>query len=143
MLIKTSLKKRAKAPNNMSIREFYEKRNKILIIRDRRGLGDIIMARMMFEDFHRLMPDIEITFACPIEYHDVIKNHPFVKEVKDSKTINKSDYLISYDITDVDIIWESLNAPNSGKHRSDIWAEHCGVKLIKHDIHGPLISKEK
>lgn len=142
MLVKTSLKKRAKAPKTLSLREFHQKRNEVLIIRNRRGLGDILMSRMMFEDFHRVMPDIKLVFACPSEYHDIVKTHPFVHEVKDSEKINKSDYLMSYDITDVDIRWESFNAPNSGKHRADIWAEHCGVKLIKHDMHVPIVPEK-
>lgn len=137
----STLKTRCSIKNKfLNLQEFNEKRNEILIIRDRRGLGDILMCRMMFEDFARVMPDIKIVFACPSEYHDYIKDHPYIHKVIDCKNIKKSDYLVCYDISNCCIYYESLKGKNIDKHRSDIWAEYCGVKLIHHNMFLPFIS---
>lgn len=142
MLVKRMFPKQRTSANILSIRDFYHKRNKVLIIRNARGLGDILMCRMMFEDFKRVMPDMHLVFACPTIYHDLVRNHPFVDEVVDSVTVNRSNYLISYDISTCCIKWECDNAPFANKHRADIWAEHCGVTLSNHNMHLPILDKE-
>jgi len=126
----------------VSLRDFYNKRNKVLIIRNARGLGDILMHRMLFENFKRVMPDMHLTFACPHSYHEAVKDHPFIDEVIDSTNVNRNNYLISYDTSSCCVRWENQMAPNADKHRADIWAEHCGVMLTKHDMHLPFISQE-
>jgi hypothetical protein len=88
-----------KLVRSMGLREFYEKRNKILIIRGCGGLGDILMHRMMFEDFKRLMPDGEIHFACPSYYHGAVEDHPFVDKVLAMEQLDKYEYNISYNTT--------------------------------------------
>ena len=143
MLVKKLFKRQEVVRSNpISLNEFYQKRNRILIIRNARGLGDILMHRMMFEDFKRVMPEMHLTFACPKVYHDAVKDHPFVDEVVDSLKINKNNFLISYDTSSCCIKWECEHAPNADKHRADIWAEHCGVILTKHNMHLPFISKD-
>lgn len=135
-------KKQVVKSTPVSLREFYQKRNKVLIIRNARGLGDIFMHRMMFEDFKRVMPDMHLTFACPRNYFDAVKDHPFVDEVVDSTTVNRSNFLVSYDTSSCCVRWENAHAPHADKHRSDIWAEHCGVILTKHNMHVPFISDD-
>lgn len=120
---------------DMSIREFSDKRNTVLIVRNVGGLGDILMHRMMFEDFHLLMPDCEIHFACPKAYHGVVSDHPYVAKVLDSETVDKNQYLISYNTSSACARYEIMTAPMSGLHRSDIWANHCGFNLSQHDMH--------
>lgn len=119
----------------LSLRDFYANRNKVLIVRDTGGLGDILMCRMMFEDFKRLMPEAYIVFAIPIRYHDAVRGHPFIDEVADSQDIDVNDFGISYDITTACGRHENSVAPLSDKNRSDIWANHCGVELQKHNMH--------
>jgi ADP-heptose:LPS heptosyltransferase len=127
----------------LPIKEFFEKRNKILIIRSVGGLGDILMHRMMFEDFKLLMPEAEIHFACPKYYHDAVVDHPFVDKLLDSNDFDKSEYIISYNTSTVCGRTEMRLAPFSGPHRSDIWAGHCGLILTKHDMHFRLTEEEK
>lgn len=130
----------------IGIREFYEKYNKILIKRACGGLGDILMHRMIFEDFKKLMPDAEIHFSCPKAYHDAVSDHPFVDKLLDSNNQEENDhhnYMIHYNTTTACGRWETSMAPMSGKHRSDIWANHCGVELTNHEMHFRLSEEEK
>lgn len=118
-----------------SLRQFYERRNKVLVLRDTGGLGDILMQRMIFEDFHRVMPGIQVVWAIPNSYHEAAADHPFVHQVIDSRDMNHHDYVITYDTTTACTRYEHSIAPRADKHRSDIWAHHCGVNLEKHDMH--------
>lgn len=126
----------------LGVREFYDKRKKILIQRACGGLGDILMHRMIFEDFKKLMPNSEIHFSCPKQYHDAVIDHPFIDKVLDCNETNCHDYIVHYNTTTACGRWEMTMAPLSGKHRSDIWANHCGVNLTCHDMH-IQISKEE
>lgn len=142
MLIKKFFPRHRNTGGALSIDEFYQKRNRVLLIRNARGLGDIFMCRMLFQDFKKVMPEMHLVFACPKPYHDAVKDHPFVDEVIDSTSLNRNNYLISYDISTCCIKWECKHAPNANKHRADIWAEHCGVKLENHDMHLKPLSEE-
>ena len=93
------IRKKKPSPNPTSIREFYENRNKILIIRDTGGMGDILIHRMIFEDFKRIMPDAEIHFACPTRYHSILQDHPYIDKLLNSREVNPHDYTISYNTT--------------------------------------------
>lgn len=126
----------------MGLREFSEKRNRILIIRSVGGLGDIFMHRMMFEDFKRLMPEAEIHFACPSAYHAALKDHPFIDKLLGMEGLNRLDYNVSYNTTTACGRTEMKLAPYSGPHRSDIWSNHCGVILTKHNMHIRLSEEE-
>lgn len=126
-----------------TLKEFYDAHNKILIIRSVGGLGDILMHRMMFEDFKRVMPEAQIHFACPTTYHDALTDHPFIDQILDSEKIDKHDYVISYNTTTACGRYEMKMAPHSGLHRADIWATHCGISLQKHEMHISLTDEEK
>lgn len=132
-----------KIVRTLSIEDFYNKRNKILIIRGVGGLGDIMMHRMIFEDIKKIMPDAEIHFACPPQYHDAIRDHPLLAEVIDIKDVDKSKYIVSYTTTTACGRTEMKLAPYSGPHRSDIWANHCGLELTCHDMHIRLTNAER
>jgi|688.fasta_scaffold13122_12 ADP-heptose:LPS heptosyltransferase len=132
-----------KLVRTLSLKEFAEKRNKILIIRSVGGLGDIFMHRMMFEDFKKTMPDAELHFCCPKYYHDALIDHPYIDKLIDSNNFDRKDYLISYNTTTACGRTEMRYAPMSGPHRSDIWAEHCGLKLANHNMHISLTEDEK
>lgn len=130
------LKKKTYQPLPLSIKDFHAKRNKILLWHDKGGLGDVYMHRMVFEDFKRIVPDAEFTFACLPEYMDAVKDHPFISEVIDSRTVNTQDYICWYNtcVTIADR-HENKRAPFCLDHRSDIWAAYCGVQLENHNMH--------
>ena len=122
-------------PPEFSPKEFYEKRNTILIVRQMGGLGDILMHRFMFEDMKAMHPDLKIHFACPAQYHDVVRDHPFIDEVLDSATVDPKSYVVAYDTSTACMRYEVTNYPSPQKHRSDIWANHCGAALVRHNGH--------
>jgi ADP-heptose:LPS heptosyltransferase len=124
-----------KPPSPVGLRDFYNKRNTVLIVRECGGLGDILMHRMMFEDFKRVFPGCKIVWAVPPDYIHASENHPFVDEVVNCRTVRLHDYLISYNTTTACGRYEAQVAPFADKHRSDIWASHCGVILTKHNMH--------
>ena len=130
-------------PRRINLKEFYEERNKILIIRAVGGLGDILMHRMMFEDFKRIMPEAKIHFACPPQYHDAVEDHPFIDEVLDSGEVDRTKYVISYITTTACGRYELAKAPLAEYNRSDIWAHHCGIELTKHDMHINISEEQK
>ena len=119
----------------LNMREFYEKRNNILILRKVGGLGDIFMHRMMFEDFKLFMPDCQVHFACPFQYHAALTDHPFIDRILDSDAVDMNDYVVAYNTTFACGRYEMRLAPYSGLNRSDIWANHCGLKLTRHNMH--------
>lgn len=137
------IKKKIKPPEQMSLRAFHSKRNKVLLIRNSRGIGDILNCRMLFRNFKELMPDLHLSFACFEEYKNLINGHPHIDEVISSDNIKKEDYIASYDISNCCINYESIQMDKNTKHRAEIWADHCGIKLKHHDMHLPFISKEK
>ena len=120
---------------NISIKDFAKKRNKLLVIRDTGGIGDILMLRMIFEDFKLIIPDIYIVLACPVQYHNAVNDHPFIDEVIDSQEVDLTEFLISYNVSEACGKHERRVAPLADKHRSDIWAHHCGIELQRHDMH--------
>jgi ADP-heptose:LPS heptosyltransferase len=130
-------------PRNWSLQDYYTSRNKILIIRETGGLGDILMHRMMFEDIKETIPEAEIHFACPSRYHTAVTDHPFIDKVLDVATVNVRNYVYYHNTTSACARWEQTMAPFSGKHRSDIWADHCGITLTKHNMHLSLEKEYK
>ncbi len=138
------LKKKIQAVNReVPIREFYDKRNKVLLVRNARGIGDILNCRMLFKQFKKMMPEVDLTFACFQEYRELVEDHPCLDKVIDIDSICKDDYILSYDISRCCIQYESQIMGNNKKHRADIWAESCGITLDSHDMSLPFISKEK
>lgn len=136
------LLKLKKKPLKVSLREFYDRRNKILLIRDARGIGDILTCRMLFKTFKEVMPDCHLTFACWKEYHDLVQNHPYLDEVIDSRELQKESFPISYDISVTCVYYESIKGTKNDKHRADIWAEHCGLNITDHNMYLPFMDDE-
>lgn len=147
--MKTIISRRVPPPppqklfRTLNLKEYYDIRNKILIVRGVGGLGDIFMHRMIFEDFKLLMPDAEIHFACPIVYHEAVRDHPFIDHILDSSIVERHKYISSYNTSSACGRYEMQIAPRSDMHRSDIWAAHCGIELTKHDMHFRLTEEEK
>jgi ADP-heptose:LPS heptosyltransferase len=130
-----SLKNKEVKMKPMTLKNFFEKRNKVLIWHNQGGLGDALMLRMLIDDFKKLCPDSELFVACLPEYMDAIRDHPCVSQVLDAKTIDLNDFSTYYN-TCVSIVdrYESNQAPNCKDHRSDIWAKYCGFKLESHNM---------
>lgn len=130
----SSLKKPKYIPKPLSLKDFHAKKDQILIWHDKGGLGDVLMQRMMFDDFKSLFPNSELIFACLPEYISAVEDHPCISKVLDSRMINPNDYLACYN-TCVSIAdrYENNHAP-SLEHRSDIWAKFCGIELKNHDM---------
>jgi len=120
---------------DFNLREYYEKRNSILIIRGNGGLGDILVHRMLFEDFKRVMPDAKMCFACPASFHQAVVDHPYIDELLDSATVEAGKYVQAYNTSNACARYELAVAPLSGMNRSDIWANHCGINLTNHEMH--------
>ena len=99
------------------------------------------MHRMIFEDFRLLVPEIEITFACPKQYHEAVIDHPFIDHVVEQA--DGENYGAVYDTSWACNRYEMRTAPFIDKHRSDIWAEHCGLTLTKHEMHFWITDQEK
>lgn len=116
----------------ITIREHFERRNKVLIKRREGGVGDHIMIRMMFEDFRRFMPEVELHFACTKPLLGFMSDHPFVKAIAIDE-INDRHYGAIYDISTACRVHETMQGIRNTMHRSDIWAKHCGVKLTNHN----------
>jgi len=135
------IKKKLKTVSR-SLRDHYNKRNKVLLIRASRGIGDILNCRMLFKNFKKLMPDLHLTFACFKEYAELVKTHPCLDEVV-TTDFDINDYMASYDISTTCIHYESRLMGSNTKHRAEIWADHCGISLQDHDMDLPIISNEK
>jgi ADP-heptose:LPS heptosyltransferase len=119
----------------ITLDKLYKDKNKILIYRNIGGLGDILMHRMIFEDFKILDKECHITFACPKKYHLAAIDHPHIDLIIDSKSLDFNNYITWFNTTNICGRYESFHAPFCIKNRADIWAEHCGVSLTKHEMH--------
>src|SRR5581483_6911143 len=135
------IKKKERTVSPISLIDFYKKRNKVIVIRNSRGIGDILNVRMLLKNFKKLMPELNLTFACFEDYFCLVKD--CVDEVVNPSKINKNDYMASYDISSCCIHYESQTMSNNTKHRAEIWADHCGIKLEIHDMGLPFISNSK
>ena len=129
-------------PKNWNLEEFYNKRNHFLFYRSLGGLGDMLMHRMMFEDFKKDNPELKILFACPTQYHPALIDHPFLDGVLDYQEVSLTDYLMWVNTSSSCDRYESSIAPLSDKNRSDIWAWNCGVKLTNHNMHITMTDEE-
>lgn len=130
-------------PAPWAIDKFVNQRNNILIKRTAGGLGDILMHRMLFEDFKLQCPEINVHFALPQRYFQAVQDHPFIDKILDSDKIDPGEYLCHWDTTVICGRTEQINAPLSSPHRSDIWAHWCGITLSKHEMHLTLTEGEK
>jgi ADP-heptose:LPS heptosyltransferase len=130
-------------PKTFSLKEFWEKRNQIIIKREVLALGDFLIHRMVFEDCKKTHPEININFACPIKYFDALKDHSFIDNLLDSSMVNIEDYIATYNTSTACTRYESNHGKESTMHRSDIWASQCGVVLKSHNMHFNISDESK
>lgn len=114
----------------VTLLDHFNRRNKVLIRRRAGGFGDILMQRMMFEDFSKT--GLEFTHSCPYSYLELARNHPYVKAIELSEA-KEENFGTVLDITSACRAYEMKYAPPK-KHRSDIWAEYCGITLENHNM---------
>ena len=117
----------------ITLKQHYHRRNKVLVKRRLGGTGDILMQRMMFENFSTQFPHMEFSWCVPYEFIGFAYNHPYVNTVEPND-LEHDDYGIIYDITTACRVYEHKHAPPT-KNRSDIWSEHCGVTNTTHNMH--------
>lgn len=117
----------------ITLKQHYLRRNKVLIKRRLGGTGDILMQRMMFENFKTQFPHMDFSWCVPYEFIGMAINHPFVETVEPND-LEHDDYGAIYDITTACRVYEHKTAPPI-KNRSDIWSEHCGVINTSHNMH--------
>lgn len=142
-------------PLMVTLKKIRDQKNKVLIVRSRGGLGDILMQRMLFENFKILMRDVDLTFACPAEYRDAVIDHPFIDAwlpsrivthvengVRHEAVVVDGDFLRTYDTSRNCNEWELAQSENrrAGReatdlHRAEIWARGCGVPMVTADMH--------
>jgi ADP-heptose:LPS heptosyltransferase len=126
------LKKKNK--EQISLKDHYSRRNKVLIKRRTGGFGDILMQRMLYEDFKIEFPELEFNFTCPNPYINFAKDHPFAETI-DINRIDETKFGIIYDISTTCRVHEIKTGSTNNVHRSDIWASYCGTNLKNHNIH--------
>lgn len=124
-----------------SIKQFNKRKNKILIYRQYGGLGDILIMRMIFEDFKKIDQNNQLFFACPSYLKDAVIDHPYLDGILDAETVDKEEYY-TYDVSHSCTRYEIAKGSESDKNRSDIWAESCGVVLENHNMHIKLSKEE-
>lgn len=61
--------------------------------------------------------------------------HPFLEETISLSNVDVNNYGIVYDISTICAITESKELDKNKKHRSDIWANYCGVELENHEMY--------
>lgn len=130
---------------NISLKEFHNRKNNVLIHRVCGGLGDILMHRMLFEDMKKLDPEINITFSCLEKYFDAVKDHPYIDNIINCKISDEEiykQYGMHYNTSAVCDRFERGQAPYVDTHRSDIWALRCGLELKNHEMHINLSDEE-
>lgn len=123
-----------KSRKTISLKDHYERKNRILIKRRCGGFGDILMIRMIFEDIKTQFPDFSIDFACPQPYFNICQAHPYVNNI-DLNEVNEKNYGIIYDISTACRVHENKFGKFNILHRSDIWANYCGIKLKNHEMY--------
>lgn len=127
----------------MSLKEFSQKRNKILFISEFGGLGDVIMHRMLFHEVKNLIPDIEIHFSCNHNYTQAVADHACIKKVHSPETYDRNDFFVSYKTcVKTPNIYETKLGKNCKEFRADIWSHMCGVELKDHDMKFNLCAKK-
>lgn len=123
--------------NEITIPQFLNCREKVCVYRAVGGLGDILAMRMIFEDMKEQFPNFHITWAVPYRFFAAALRHPFVDEVIHIDHYKKINFLETFDITTPCGRYESIHKNQNPKNRSDIWANHFGLQLSKHNMHMP------
>jgi ADP-heptose:LPS heptosyltransferase/lipopolysaccharide biosynthesis glycosyltransferase len=121
-----------------------EKDAKILILRKFGGLGDILMQSLMFPDLKRQYPNMDVTYAIPKQFLPLFDNCSDIDHVIDKdevetqiyRLISSGEFDLISDVSQCCVIHEVNSLKERGvidKQRPDIWANHFGLNLNRHD----------
>ena len=116
----------------ISLKEHFLRKNKVLIKRRIGGIGDILMQRMMFEDFKNQFPHLEFSWAVPQKYTHMAKNHPYTDTIE-INAVKNNEFGAIYDIT-IACTKHETRTKNNQINRCDIWANYCGIKCHNHNM---------
>jgi len=127
---------------NLSLKDFYAKRNKVLFRHGHGGIGDVFMHRMLFSPILKFFPDCEIHFSCIKNFGDALKDHPAKIKILNENEISDGEYLAVYRTSVANANrYENKEGKNCKHHRSDIWAYIAGFQLENHDMNFELDQK--
>jgi ADP-heptose:LPS heptosyltransferase len=110
----------------------------VLLINRRGGIGDILCARLLFEDLRQIPQIGQISFAVPRKYLPLIKDHPFIDHklaAEDLTTEAYEDYAFVKDITYTPDDLEFRIRPKIEQNRADIYADSIGLILKQYEGH--------
>jgi len=122
----------------LTLKKFFARKNKILIYHKSGGLGDALMQRMLIKDVKDICQDCDLYLACLSENIDAFKDHQCLKNVIDIKNVDHEEYGISYNTcVTISDKYENKHAPCQ-EHRSDILAKILGINLYSHEMNFDL-----
>lgn len=127
---------------NCTIKNYNSIMNRVLILRSYGGVGDILAMRMIFEDLKVKYPEFHISWAVPHNLFAAAKHHPYIDEVVSAHNYDDKSYVHIYNLSTICTRYEWKMKKFNDKNRSDIWAEHFGLNLSKHNMHMPDYSSE-
>lgn len=110
----------------------------IMLINKLGGIGDILCARLLFEDLKQVPKIGQTVFAVPRKYLPLIEDHPYIDRklaVEDLNPNSYNEYILVKDITQVPGEIERQTMPDVKQNRSDILANSIGLKLKSHQGH--------
>lgn len=110
-------------PKYPSLNKLLDKMNKILIYRKWGGVGDIINTRPLFKNIIKHYPHLNITYAIPIQYIDLVNDIEYIDRIIDIKQVDINEYGYVSDISSDCGKYENIKAPYVDKHRTEIWSE--------------------
>lgn len=114
-------------------------KGKVLLINRLGGMGDILCARLIFEDLKQIPNLRHVTFAVPKQFLPLIKDHPFIdKKIAVESLIDvnlRQEYTFIHDLTLVCGRVEHRTLPEVTENRSDIMANSFGLQLKNHNGH--------
>jgi ADP-heptose:LPS heptosyltransferase len=115
----------------------------ILVLRRYGGMGDILMQSMIFPEIRKRFPNSKIIYAIPKNFHPLFENCTDIDEIQGTlgndtaleRLLVTGEYGFIGDVSTACAAYECKSIKARGfvdKERSDIWAEHLGIKLKKH-----------
>jgi len=119
---------------------------RVLLINRLGGIGDILCARLLFEDLKQVPGVGEVTFAVPRKYLPLIQDHPFIDHKIAVESLNmdtvEDHYVLIKDITMVPGKVERRAMPEVTRNRADVLAGSIGLSLTSHRGHLTFTDEE-
>ena len=120
-----------------SIKKYQQIKNRICVLRSYGGIGDILAMRMIFQELKEKYPEYHISWAVPHNLFHAAVKHPFIDEVISAHNYDASSFLHIFNLSTICTRYEWKMKRQNDKNRSDIWANHLGLNLTKHNMFMP------